>query len=125
MPPQPRVNDAKREITLDFQNAGWLSDVGHFVISDNQWLAKKPPCLTYGLRGVAYFEVIVSGPAGSGKSALLKLIVAVRGKRVSVVAPTQGAKRVCQANIDEVLPRRSGRRCRASPASSCGPSPVS
>ena len=35
----------------------------HFVISDNQWLAKKTPCLTYGLRGVAYFEVVVSGPA--------------------------------------------------------------
>ena len=63
VPPQPRFNDAKREITLDFKNAGWLSDVDHFVISDNQWLAKKTPCLTYGLRGVAYFEVIVSGPA--------------------------------------------------------------
>ena len=48
---------------MDFKNAGWLSDVDHFVISDNQWLAKKTPCLTYGLRGVAYFEVIVSGPA--------------------------------------------------------------
>ena len=63
VPPQPRFNDQKREITLDFKNAGWLSDVDHFVISDNQWLAKKTPCLTYGLRGVAYFEVVVSGPA--------------------------------------------------------------
>jgi len=63
VPPQPRFNDQKREITLDFKNAGWLSDVDHFVISDNQWLAKKTPCLTYGLRGVAYFEIIVSGPA--------------------------------------------------------------
>lgn len=31
-------------------------------ISDNYWLDTKTPCLTYGLRGVNYYEVKVSGP---------------------------------------------------------------
>jgi len=32
-------------------------------ISDNYWLGTKKPCLTYGLRGLSYFKVTVSGPA--------------------------------------------------------------
>ena len=35
----------------------FLSDVDFFCISDNYWLGKKTPCLTYGLRGMSYFEV--------------------------------------------------------------------
>lgn len=31
--------------------------------SDNYWLNTRTPCLTYGLRGLAYFKVTVSGPA--------------------------------------------------------------
>jgi hypothetical protein len=31
-------------------------------ISDNYWLDTKTPCLTYGLRGVNYYEIKVSGP---------------------------------------------------------------
>mmetsp|Transcript_16292 Transcript_16292/g.57857 ORF Transcript_16292/g.57857 Transcript_16292/m.57857 type:complete len:534 (-) Transcript_16292:63-1664(-) len=42
---------------------GWLTDADHFVISDNQWLSRTTPCLTYGLRGVAYFVVQVEGGA--------------------------------------------------------------
>jgi len=39
--------------------------------------------------------VVISGPAGSGKSELLKLFMAVVGKeKARVVAPTQGAQRV-------------------------------
>jgi len=46
--------------------------------------------------------VVISGPAGSGKSELLKLFMAVVGKeKTRVVAPTQGARRVCQKNVDE------------------------
>jgi Cys-Gly metallodipeptidase DUG1 len=32
-------------------------------ISDNYWLNDRTPCLTYGLRGISYYEVTVSGPA--------------------------------------------------------------
>jgi acetylornithine deacetylase/succinyl-diaminopimelate desuccinylase-like protein len=31
--------------------------------SDNYWLNTRTPALTYGLRGISYFRVTVSGPA--------------------------------------------------------------
>jgi Cys-Gly metallodipeptidase DUG1 len=33
------------------------------IKSDNYWLNDRTPCLTYGLRGLTYFKVTVSGPA--------------------------------------------------------------
>ncbi|CAB9500595.1 Cys-Gly metallodipeptidase DUG1 [Seminavis robusta] len=39
----------------------FLDDVDFFCISDNYWLGKTKPCLTYGLRGIAYFELQVQG----------------------------------------------------------------
>lgn len=33
----------------------FLKDVDYVCISDNYWLGKNKPCLTYGLRGVCYF----------------------------------------------------------------------
>lgn len=40
----------------------WFSNVDAVCISDNYWLAVNSPCLTYGLRGVSYYNVIVEGP---------------------------------------------------------------
>lgn len=37
----------------------FLNDVDFFCISDNYWLGKRKPCITYGLRGIAYFEITV------------------------------------------------------------------
>lgn len=37
----------------------FLKDVDFICISDNYWLGKNKPCLTYGLRGNAYFFVEV------------------------------------------------------------------
>lgn len=37
----------------------FLNDVDFFCISDNYWLGKRTPCITYGLRGLAYFEISV------------------------------------------------------------------
>ena len=37
----------------------FLNDVDFFCISDNYWLGKEKPCVTYGLRGLAYFELSV------------------------------------------------------------------
>jgi Cys-Gly metallodipeptidase DUG1 len=31
--------------------------------SDNYWLNTRTPCLTYGLRGISYFKLTISGPA--------------------------------------------------------------
>jgi len=36
-----------------------LNDVDFFCISDNYWTGKRKPCITYGLRGLAAFEVSV------------------------------------------------------------------
>lgn len=35
----------------------FLKNVDYCVISDNYWLGKSKPCLTYGLRGVCYFFI--------------------------------------------------------------------
>jgi nonspecific dipeptidase len=37
------------------QKDSFLSDVDVIVMSDNYWLGKTKPCLTYGLRGLCYF----------------------------------------------------------------------
>jgi nonspecific dipeptidase len=37
----------------------FLNDVDFFCISDNYWLGRQKPCITYGLHGLAYFEVSV------------------------------------------------------------------
>ncbi|KDQ54157.1 hypothetical protein JAAARDRAFT_38762 [Jaapia argillacea MUCL 33604] len=41
----------------------WFEGVDAVCISDNYWLNTRTPCLTYGLRGLTYFKVCVSGPA--------------------------------------------------------------
>uniref|UniRef100_A0A1I7RQI7 M20_dimer domain-containing protein n=1 Tax=Bursaphelenchus xylophilus TaxID=6326 RepID=A0A1I7RQI7_BURXY len=40
----------------------FLGDVDATCISDNYWLGRNKPCLTYGLRGVCYYFVEVSNP---------------------------------------------------------------
>ncbi|KAJ8298594.1 hypothetical protein KUTeg_022654 [Tegillarca granosa] len=37
----------------------FLKGVDYVCISDNYWLGKKKPCITYGLRGICYFFVEV------------------------------------------------------------------
>jgi nonspecific dipeptidase len=37
----------------------FFSDVDYVCISDNYWLGNEKPCLTYGLRGIAYFFIEV------------------------------------------------------------------
>jgi nonspecific dipeptidase len=39
----------------------FLDDVDFFCISDNYWLGKNKPCITYALRGLAYFQLSVQG----------------------------------------------------------------
>ena len=48
------------EAIADLSKEGkFLNDVDFFCISDNYWLGANKPCLTYGLRGLAYFSVSV------------------------------------------------------------------
>jgi len=41
----------------------WFDGVDAVCISDNYWLNTRTPALTYGLRGISYYKVAVSGPA--------------------------------------------------------------
>jgi nonspecific dipeptidase len=51
-------SDGMFEAIQDLAKPGkFLHDVDFFCISDNYWLGKTKPCLTYGLRGMAYFEL--------------------------------------------------------------------
>ncbi|KAI0037052.1 CNDP dipeptidase [Vararia minispora EC-137] len=40
----------------------WFHGVDAVCISDNYWLNTRTPCLTYGLRGIAYYKLHISGP---------------------------------------------------------------
>lgn len=40
----------------------YFKEVDCVCISDNYWLGTKKPCLTYGLRGITYFNLVISGP---------------------------------------------------------------
>ncbi|KAF1380931.1 hypothetical protein PFLUV_G00169190 [Perca fluviatilis] len=39
------------------QKDSFLKDVDYICISDNYWLGKTKPCITYGLRGICYFFI--------------------------------------------------------------------
>ncbi|KAI3477706.1 hypothetical protein L1887_60525 [Cichorium endivia] len=41
----------------------FFQGVDAVCISDNYWLGTQKPCLTHGLRGIAYFKLAISGPA--------------------------------------------------------------
>ncbi|KAI0795573.1 hypothetical protein C8Q75DRAFT_457011 [Abortiporus biennis] len=41
---------------------GAFDHVDYVCISDNYWLSTMTPAITYGLRGIAYFEVNIKGP---------------------------------------------------------------
>ena len=44
------------------EGKGYFKDAEAVCISDNYWLGTEKPCLTYGLRGVNYYSIEVSGP---------------------------------------------------------------
>ncbi|PAV76688.1 hypothetical protein WR25_22214 [Diploscapter pachys] len=46
--------------TLEKRKTDFLHDVDFCCISDNYWLGKGKPCLTYGLRGICYFFLEVT-----------------------------------------------------------------
>lgn len=53
------------------QRDAFFKDVDYVCISDNYWLGKKKPCITYGLRGICYYFIEVSAEI-HGKS-IIKL----------------------------------------------------
>jgi Cys-Gly metallodipeptidase DUG1 len=55
---------------------GYFKGVDAVCISDNYWLGTTKPVLTYGLRGVNYYQIAVKGPAADLHSGLFGGIVA-------------------------------------------------
>ena len=45
------------ELLISRKDTPFMKDVDYVCISDNYWLGKKKPCLTYGLRGICYFFI--------------------------------------------------------------------
>ncbi|KAI0057285.1 CNDP dipeptidase [Artomyces pyxidatus] len=41
----------------------WFDGVDCVCISDNYWLNTRTPALTYGLRGITYYKLVIAGPA--------------------------------------------------------------
>lgn len=48
------------EDLLKSEKNGFMTGVDYVCISDNYWLGKNKPCLTYGLRGLCYYEIEVA-----------------------------------------------------------------
>ncbi|ORX36686.1 putative glutamate carboxypeptidase protein [Kockovaella imperatae] len=47
---------------IESEKDKFFAGVDCMCISDNYWLDTKTPCLTYGLRGINYYEIRISGP---------------------------------------------------------------
>lgn len=62
-------------IAHEHAKGSFFKGVDACCISDNYWLGTKKPCLTHGLRGVAYFKLHISGPAADLHSGLFGGVV--------------------------------------------------
>ncbi|XP_061598352.1 cytosolic non-specific dipeptidase-like [Cololabis saira] len=54
------ASEGLEELVLS-QKDKFLKGVDYVCISDNFWLGKTKPCITYGLRGICYFQIEVEG----------------------------------------------------------------
>lgn len=54
-------SDGLEELVME-EGKKFFADADAVCISDNYWLGTERPCLTYGLRGVNYYSIEVSGP---------------------------------------------------------------
>lgn len=45
------------QLLISRKDTPFMKDVDYVCISDNYWLGKKKPCITYGLRGICYFFI--------------------------------------------------------------------
>jgi len=47
------------ELLMSRKDTEFMKSVDYVCISDNYWLGKEKPCITYGLRGICYFSLEV------------------------------------------------------------------
>lgn len=98
------------------QKDTFFKDVDYVCISDNYWLGKKKPCITYGLRGICYFFIEVecsdkdlhSGVYGGSVHEAMTDLITLMGKRGSVgTGDWERAGGVSRLSLASVLPRVS------------------
>ena len=47
------------DLLFSRKDTPFMQEVDYVCISDNYWLGKTKPCITYGLRGICYFFIEV------------------------------------------------------------------
>lgn len=57
------------------QRNAFFKDVDYICISDNYWLGKSKPCITYGLRGICYYFIEVSSEIHGQASIKLNFVL--------------------------------------------------
>ncbi|CAO1624913.1 unnamed protein product [Jaminaea pallidilutea] len=62
-------------IAHEHSQGNFFQGVDAACISDNYWLGTKKPCITHGLRGIAYFKLHISGPGADLHSGLFGGVV--------------------------------------------------
>uniref|UniRef100_A0A671W424 Cytosolic non-specific dipeptidase n=1 Tax=Sparus aurata TaxID=8175 RepID=A0A671W424_SPAAU len=75
----------------------FLKDVDYVCISDNYWLGKTKPCITYGLRGICYFFMecgckdlhsgVFGGSVHEAMTDLIALMGSLVDKRGKILVP--------------------------------------
>ena len=101
----PSIAQIERELAARFAAAS--DSVRSKVEAKYEMLDELQRRALHGILVVKKKLTIVSGPAGAGKSALLKIVSLLEEPILAVAAPTNGAKRADQDMIDEALPRFS------------------
>uniref|UniRef100_A0A674BYC8 Cytosolic non-specific dipeptidase n=1 Tax=Salmo trutta TaxID=8032 RepID=A0A674BYC8_SALTR len=75
----------------------FLKDVDYVCISDNYWLGKTKPCITYGLRGICYFFIeccdkdlhsgVFGGSVHEAMTDLIALLGSLVDKKGKILVP--------------------------------------
>ncbi|KAG5637215.1 hypothetical protein H0H81_005378 [Sphagnurus paluster] len=93
-------------VKKESQPGGWFHGADCVCISDNYWLNTRTPVLTYGLRGLTYFSIHVSGPSRDLHSGVfgrtvhepMTDLIALMGKLVA------GDGRILIPGVEEMVP---------------------
>ncbi|AAS53623.1 AFR252Cp [Eremothecium gossypii ATCC 10895] len=93
------------EELIEQEKDKYFAGVDAVCISDNYWLGTKKPVLTYGLRGVNYYQVAIEGPAADLHSGLFGGAVAEPMtdlvKVLNTLVDSQG--RILIEGVDEMV----------------------
>ena len=77
------------------------------ILKEYRILDKQQKTALHGALVLKKRLTVISGPAGAGKSALIKILVLVLGEKAGIVTPTLGSRGADQELVDAMLPRKS------------------